>query len=70
VSAKISQLAFLPQGDAERKRRALFMVARMDSEDFGACSNHGECEAVCPKEISISHIAKMRREYLRAALVK
>jgi len=70
VSAKISQLAFLPQGDAERKRRALAMVARMDAEDFGACSNHGECEAVCPKEISISHIAKMRREYLRAALVK
>jgi len=70
VSAKISQLAFLPQGDAERKRRALSMVARMDELDFGACSNHGECEAVCPKEISISHIAKMRREYLRAALVK
>jgi len=68
VSAKISQLAYLPQGDAERTRRALRMIEQMDKEDFGACSNHGECEAVCPKEISISHIAKMRREYFKAAL--
>ena len=65
VSAKISQLAKLPQGAPERKRRALLMVAQMDSEGFGNCSNHGECEAVCPKEISIEHIAVMRREYLR-----
>jgi len=65
VSAKISQLSRLPQGQAERKRRALKMVAQMDAEGFGDCSNHGECEAVCPKEISIEHIAVMRREYLR-----
>jgi succinate dehydrogenase / fumarate reductase iron-sulfur subunit len=70
VSAKVSQLAFLPQGHAERTRRARAMVAQMDAEDFGACSNHGECEAVCPKSISISHIAKLRREYIRAAVVK
>ena len=68
VSAKIAQFAFLPQGQGEAKRRALNMIERMDQENFGACSNHGECEAVCPKEISISHIAKMRREYLKAAL--
>jgi succinate dehydrogenase / fumarate reductase iron-sulfur subunit len=68
VSAKISQFAYLPQGDAERRRRALAMVAQMDAEGFGACSNHGECEAVCPKEISIEHISKMRREFFMAAL--
>ncbi len=68
VSAKIAQLARLPQGDPERKRRALAMVARMDEEGFGDCSNHGECEAVCPKEISIENIAVMRREYLKAIL--
>jgi succinate dehydrogenase / fumarate reductase iron-sulfur subunit len=68
VSAKITQFALLPQGQAEAKRRALRMIERMDSEIFGACSNHGECEAVCPKKISISHIAKMRREYLKASL--
>lgn len=68
VSAKIAQFALLPQGQAEANRRALHMIERMDQENFGACSNHGECEAVCPKEISISHIAKMRREYIKAAL--
>jgi succinate dehydrogenase / fumarate reductase iron-sulfur subunit len=68
VGAKITQFALLPQGQAEAKRRALRMIARMDQEGFGACSNHGECEAVCPKSISISHIAKMRREYLKASL--
>jgi succinate dehydrogenase / fumarate reductase iron-sulfur subunit len=68
VSAKITQLALLPQGKAEARRRALRMIAAMDQEGFGACSNHGECEAVCPKEISISHIAKMRREYFKAAV--
>ncbi|RKZ17108.1 succinate dehydrogenase/fumarate reductase iron-sulfur subunit [bacterium] len=68
VSAKISQFAYLPQGEPERVRRALAMVAQMDEEGFGDCSNHGECEAVCPKEISIEHIAKMRREYLRGAI--
>lgn len=68
VSAKISQMAYLPQGQAERKRRALRMVEQMDAEGFGDCSNHGECEAVCPKEISITHIAQMRRDFLAAAV--
>lgn len=68
VSAKISQFAYLPQGDPERANRSLAMVGQMDDEGFGDCSNHGECEAVCPKEISIEHIAKMRREFLRGAL--
>jgi succinate dehydrogenase / fumarate reductase iron-sulfur subunit len=68
VSAKISQLSFLPQGHAERGRRALAMIEQMDTEGFGDCSNHGECEAVCPKEISIENIARMRREYFKGAL--
>jgi succinate dehydrogenase / fumarate reductase iron-sulfur subunit len=68
VSAKISQFSWLPQGDAERTRRALLMVGQMDDEGFGDCSNHGECEAVCPKEISIENIARMRREFVKAAL--
>jgi succinate dehydrogenase / fumarate reductase iron-sulfur subunit len=67
VSAKISQFSWLPQGDAERTRRALRMVEQMDAEGFGDCSNHGECEAVCPKEISIQNIARMRREFVKAA---
>jgi succinate dehydrogenase / fumarate reductase iron-sulfur subunit len=68
VAAKTAQFALLPQGAPERKRRVLRMVEQMDKEGFGDCSNHGECEAVCPKEISISNIALMRREYLKAAL--
>jgi len=68
VSAKISQFSWLPQGDAERNRRALLMIEQMDAEGFGDCSNHGECEAVCPKEISIQNIARMRREFLKAVL--
>ena len=68
LSAKISQFAYLPQGTPERTQRALRMVAQHDEEGFGNCSNHGECEAVCPKEISIETIAKMRREFLKAAL--
>jgi len=70
VSAKISQFALLPQGQPERKARALSMVAKMDEEGFGNCSNHGECEAVCPKGISIKHIARMRREYFKAVVSK
>lgn len=69
VGAKITQFALLPQGQAERDRRALRMIAQMDKEGFGNCSNHGECEAACPKGISISNIAKMRREYMHAARV-
>jgi len=68
VSAKISQFAWLPQGGPERAKRALAMIAQMDEEGFGDCSNHGECEAVCPKQISIQNIAKMRREFIKAAL--
>jgi succinate dehydrogenase / fumarate reductase iron-sulfur subunit len=66
VSAKISQFALLPQGQPEAARRVQKMIVQMDEEGFGACSNHGECEAVCPKEISIAAIARMRREYQKA----
>jgi succinate dehydrogenase / fumarate reductase iron-sulfur subunit len=68
MSAKISHLAVLPQGDAERTKRVVAMIERADTEGFGSCSNEGECEAVCPKEIPISNIARMTREYVRAAL--
>jgi succinate dehydrogenase / fumarate reductase iron-sulfur subunit len=68
VSAKISQLAMLPQGQAERKKRAESMVAQMDAEGFGACTNTGACSAECPKEISMANIAMMNREYLGAKL--
>jgi len=68
VSAKISQFAYLPQGKVEAKRRALNMIAQMDKEGFGSCSNHGECEAVCPKNIPITMIAKMRWEFMKAAV--
>jgi succinate dehydrogenase / fumarate reductase iron-sulfur subunit len=70
TSAKLTHLGLLPQGQAERTERVLAMVDRMDKEGFGSCSNEGECEAVCPKEISIQSIARMNREYLRALLTK
>lgn len=70
VSAKISQFAMLPQGQPERKRRALKMVDQMDKEGFGACTNHYECEAVCPKKISVRFIAQMNRDYLKARILK
>jgi len=69
TSAKVSHLALLPQGQTERKPRVLAMLERHDAEGFGSCSNEGECEAVCPKEISITNIARMNREYIRAALL-
>jgi succinate dehydrogenase / fumarate reductase iron-sulfur subunit len=69
VAAKVSQLALLPQGQPERRARALAMVEQMDREGFGNCTNEGECEAECPKEISISNIARLNREYLRASVV-
>ena len=69
TSAKIAHLALLPQGQVERTTRAVAMVERHDAEGFGNCSNEGECEAVCPKEISITNIARMNREYLRAMFV-
>lgn len=70
VGARIRQFALLPQGHAERARRALAMVEQMDKEGFGDCSNHGECEAACPKSISIENISALRREYMRASLEK
>ncbi|MBI1806907.1 MAG: succinate dehydrogenase/fumarate reductase iron-sulfur subunit, partial [Ignavibacteria bacterium] len=66
VGAKVSQLALLPQGHAERKQRVERMVAQMDEEGFGNCSNTYACEAECPKEISVSHIARLNREFIRA----
>ena len=68
TSAKISHLGLLPQGEPERLRRAERMVIRMDDEGFGSCSNEGECEAVCPKGISIASIARMNRDFMRAAI--
>lgn len=68
VGAKIAQLALLPQGQAERQQRAASMVAQMDAEGFGGCSNHGECQAACPKDISIINIARMRREVLKSSV--
>ncbi len=67
VSAKISQLALLPQGKPEAARRALDMVKTMDACGFGNCSNERECEAVCPKEIKITNIARFNREFLKAS---
>ncbi len=67
VSAKVSQLAMLPQGKPERKERVERMVAQMDAEGFGACTNTGACEAECPKSISLSNIARMNREYFSAS---
>ena len=66
TAAKISHLALLPQGEPERKDRVRKMVAQMDAEGFGHCTTHGECEAACPKGISIGFIAKMNRELLSA----
>ena len=66
VAAKVSHLALLPQGRTEGKERVQKMVAQMDREGFGNCTNQFECEAVCPKEISVAFIAKMNREYIKA----
>lgn len=68
VSAKISQLALLPQGKVEKRERAEKMVAQMDKEGFGACTNTGACSAECPKEIKLSNIARLNREYFSASL--
>ncbi|WP_026897636.1 succinate dehydrogenase/fumarate reductase iron-sulfur subunit [Daejeonella oryzae] len=70
VSAKVSQLALLPQGQPERYRRVQAMVAQMDAEGFGNCTNTGACEAECPKEISLTNIARMNRDYLTAKIFK
>ncbi len=68
TSAKVGHLAMLPQGQPERLERAVRMVERMEAEGFGSCSNYRECEAVCPKGISVDWIARMNRDYIRAKL--
>jgi succinate dehydrogenase / fumarate reductase iron-sulfur subunit len=68
VAAKVSQLALLPQGQAEAKERVLSMVGQMDDEGFGNCTNTGACEVECPKEISLENIARMNREYMKASI--
>jgi succinate dehydrogenase / fumarate reductase, iron-sulfur subunit len=68
TSAKIAHLGMLPQGQPERGRRVVRMVEQMQEEGFGSCSNEGECEAACPKEISMSNIARMNRDYMKAVL--
>jgi len=68
VGAKVSHLALLPQGQVERRRRVVAMLEQADLEGFGSCSNEGECEAVCPKSIPISNIARMTREYMKAMI--
>ena len=68
TSAKVTQLALLPQGDPERKRRVVSMVTQMDKEGFGACTSTGACEAACPKGIRMDNIARLNKEYMRAVL--
>ncbi len=68
MAAKVVQLAKLPQGYPEREQRVSAMVQQMDEEGFGSCSKHYECQAVCPKQITVENIATMHREYLRATL--
>jgi succinate dehydrogenase / fumarate reductase iron-sulfur subunit len=67
TAAKVAHLALLPQGQPERWSRVRAMVAQLDDEAFGSCTNYGECEAVCPKSISIDFIARMNRDWLKAA---
>jgi len=68
TAAKVSHLGLLPQGQPERDSRVLAMVAQMDAEGFGTCTNHYECEAACPKSISVEFIARMNRDYIKAAV--
>lgn len=68
MAAKVSHLSLLPQGLPERKERVLNMVAQMDKEGFGSCTFTGACEAVCPKEIPITTISRLNKEYLNASL--
>ena len=70
TSAKLSQFALLPQGQPERWDRAQQLVAAMEQAGFGYCTNHGECEAACPKEISLRFIAQLNRDYLRASFTR
>ena len=70
TAAKVSHLGLLPQGQPERYARVVNMVRQMETEGFGSCRNYGECEASCPKQISISFISRMNRDYLRATLIE
>jgi succinate dehydrogenase / fumarate reductase iron-sulfur subunit len=70
TSAKLSHLGLLPQGQPERYQRVLSMVARMEQEGFGSCTNIGECEAACPKQISLDFIARMNRDYIKANMLR
>jgi succinate dehydrogenase / fumarate reductase iron-sulfur subunit len=70
TGAKISHLGLLPQGQAERHARALAMVERMDQEGFGSCTNHAECEAACPKGITLENIARMNRDFIAASFLR
>jgi succinate dehydrogenase / fumarate reductase iron-sulfur subunit len=70
TAAKVSHLGLLPQGQPERRERVLAMVAQMDAEGFGTCTNHYECEAACPKAISVEFIARLNRDYLKASLTR
>lgn len=70
VSAKVSQLSLLPQGDVERAKRAKAMIQQMDKEGFGACTNTGACEAECPKGISLTNIARLNREFMRSTVLE
>ncbi len=69
TAAKVSHLSYLPQGQTERYQRVVDMVAQMDAELFGGCTNHGECEAVCPKDIKLDFIARMNGELIKATLL-
>ena len=70
TAAKVSHLNLLPQGQPEKRRRVISMVQAMDAEGFGTCTNHRECEAACPKEISIQFIARMNRQYITASMMR
>ena len=70
TSAKVSHLGLLPQGEPERNERVLKMVHQMKQEGFGHCTNHGECEAACPKEISLENIARLNRDFIKASLTQ
>jgi succinate dehydrogenase / fumarate reductase iron-sulfur subunit len=68
AAAKVSHLGLLPQGQPEREDRVRKIVAQMDAEGFGTCTNHYECMAACPKEISVEFIARLNRDYIKASL--
>ncbi|HEX9894392.1 MAG TPA: succinate dehydrogenase/fumarate reductase iron-sulfur subunit [Gemmatimonadales bacterium] len=70
TAAKVSHLGLLPQGQPERQRRALAMVRQMDAEGFGGCTNYGECQEACPKDISVENIARLNRDFVRAAILE